>query len=281
VVSGTPLSLSGATRFEVSGSPDFALPAVQFSIAPVTDASKTLPLGNASFGSDGRAALEVDDIVGRIQSLYPDATAQDTFQVTASVSGVSPDDPKLAYSNDLVIGIAAPAQAAEQVPAALAVNPPLNLGLAVPVGVSLLLLLVNYLLIRAVGRKRVQRLMNNPDETELSPQLMTLTVHRGDTRQPYTLTKKTMYIGRGSSNDINLGDDPSISRQHGVVMWRRKGWYYSNRKGPVMTRINGKRYRGLIFYRLEPVTEIEIGHTLLLFHANTQQDISDFIKTNL
>jgi pSer/pThr/pTyr-binding forkhead associated (FHA) protein len=90
-----------------------------------------------------------------------------------------------------------------------------------------------------------------------------------------------MYVGRGSSNDINLGDDPSISRQHGVVMWRKKGWYYTNRKGPVMTRINGKRYRGLIFYKLEPVTEIEIGHTLLLFHANTQQDISDFIKTNL
>jgi von Willebrand factor type A domain/FHA domain len=278
LASGDASALNGPVRFEVSTNPDFALPAAQFTIAPVTDASKTLPLGSASFGSDGRASLAIDDISARIQSLYPDVTAPESFQVSASVAGVSADDPKLAYSNDLVIAVVTPA-ASEVTPAVVVA--PLDLGLAVPVGVSVLLLLVNYLVFRAIGRKRIQRLINNPDGIDLSPQLMTLTVHRGDTRQPYTLTKKTMYVGRGSSNDINLGDDPSISRQHGVVMWRKKGWYYSNRKGPVMTRINGKRYRGLIFYKLEPVTEIEIGHTLLLFHSNTQQDISDFIKTNL
>lgn len=278
LASGNPSALTGPARFEVSTNPDFALPAVQFTIAPVTDASKTLPLGSASFGSDGRAALAIDDIYARIQALYPDVTAQDSFQVSASVAGVSADDPKLAYSNDLVISVVTPAPA-QSAPAVSV--PQVDLGLAVPILAILILLLINYLLIRAVGRKRIQRMMNNPDDNDLSPQLMTLTVHRGDTRQPYTLSKKTMTVGRGSSNDINLGDDPSISRQHGMVMWRRKGWYYTNRKGPVMTRINGKRYRGLIFYKLEPVTEIEIGHTLLLFHANTQQDISDFIKTNL
>jgi von Willebrand factor type A domain-containing protein/type III secretion system (T3SS) inner membrane Yop/YscD-like protein len=280
VVSGTPSALSGPVRFEVSTNPDFALPAAQLTIAPVTDASKTLPLGSVSFGSDGRAALAIDDIAARIKTLYPNATPQDSFQVSAYVSGVSPDDPKLAYSNDLLIGVAGTSQTVQPM-TAVAVTPPVDPVLAGAVVISALLLLINYWLIRAVGRKRVQRLINNPDRHELSPQLMTLTVHRGDTRQPYTLTKKTMTIGRGSSNDINLGDDPSISRQHGVVMWRRKGWYYSNRKGQVMTRINGKRRRGLMFYKLEPVTELEIGHTLLLFHANTQQDISDFIKTNL
>ncbi len=282
VPSGNLSALSGPVRFEVSTNPDFPLPAAQFTIAPVSDPSRTLPLGSASFGSDGHAALPVDDIVARIKALYPDVTAQDSFQVDASVAGVSADDPKLAYSNSLVIAVAAPAQAAGSPTATPAVlNSPVDLGLAVPVLATLLLLLINYLLIRAIGRKRVQRLMNNPDNIDLSPQMMTLTVQRGDTRQPYTLSKKTVTIGRGSSNDINLGDDPSISRQHGIVMWRKKGWYYSNRKGPVMTRINGKRYRGLMFYKLEPVTEIEIGHTLVLFHTNTQQDISDFIKTNL
>lgn len=276
-------SLSGAVRFAAVANPDFALPAVQFMIAPVNAPAQTFSLGSAAFQNDGRATLAIDDIYTRLAALFPDLTAQDQFQVSASVAGVSADDPKLAYSNDLLIGVIPPAPppTAEPPGGISAAFPSFDTGLLAPAVISLILLLVNYLIFRAVGRQRVQRLMNNPDDHELSPQLMTITVHRGDTRQPYTLTKKTLYIGRGSSNDINLGDDPSISRQHGVVMWRKRGWYYSNRKGSVMTRINGKRKRGLIFYKLDPVTEIEIGHTLLLFHSNTQQDISDFIKTNL
>jgi Mg-chelatase subunit ChlD len=276
-------SLSGAVQFTVVAKPDFALPAVQFMIAPVNSPAQTFSLGSAAFQNDGRATLAIDDIYARLVALFPDLTAQDQFQVSASVAGVSADDPKLAYSNDLLIGVVPPAPPPTPEPPTgiSAALPSLDTGSLGPIVISLVLLLVNYLIFRAVGRQRVQRLINNPDDHELSPQLMTITVHRGDTRQPYTLTKKTLYVGRGSSNDINLGDDPSISRQHGVVMWRKRGWYYSNRKGSVMTRINGKRKRGLIFYKLEPVTEIEIGHTLLLFHSNTQQDISDFIKTNL
>ena len=64
-------------------------------------------------------------------------------------------------------------------------------------------------------------------------------------------------------------------------MWRRQNWYYTNRKPQISTKINGKRYRGLILYKLESVTEIEIGSTLMIFHSNAQQDVSDFIKTNL
>ncbi len=288
IIGSNPTNLSGAVRFDVTGRADFALPAAQFTIAPVTDTSQTLPLGSAAFGSDGHAVLAMDDVYTRIKALYPNVTSQDSFQISAYVSGVAAGDPPLAYSNNQIVSVTTPdsaqpaASTAEQTPSTIIIPYPADfVSNALPIGAILLLLLINYLLFRAIGRKRIQRLMNNPDDTELSPNLMTLTVHRGDTRQPYTLTKKTMTIGRGSSNDINLGDDPSISRQHGVVMWRKKGWYYTNRKGPVMTRINGKRYRGLIFYKLEPVTEIEIGHTLLLFHPNTQQDISDFIKTNL
>lgn len=276
-----PSALNDAVHFDVLSKPDFALPAVQFTIAPVDRPEQVFPLGSASFDKDGRATLAIDDIYARIHSLFPDVDAKNSFQVSAFVAGVSTDDPKLAFSNDLIVSVVTPAVVETPQPTAETPQSTINYGLLVPALASLIFLAVNLLLFRAVKHKRIQRIINSPDDYELSPQLMTLTIHRGDTRQPHTLTKKTVHLGRGSSNDINLGDDPSISRQHGVVMWRKKAWYYSNRKGAVMTRINGKHCRGLIFYKLEPVTEIEIGHTLILFHTNTQQDISDFIKTNL
>jgi pSer/pThr/pTyr-binding forkhead associated (FHA) protein len=88
-------------------------------------------------------------------------------------------------------------------------------------------------------------------------------------------------VGRGSTNDINLGDDPNISRQHGVIMWRNGNWYYSNRKRRAIAVINGKRKIGFVWVKLVPITEIEIGSTLLIFHSSAQQDISELIKTNI
>jgi hypothetical protein len=64
-------------------------------------------------------------------------------------------------------------------------------------------------------------------------------------------------------------------------MWRKQGWYYSNRKRRLKTRINGKWRRGFVFCKLEPVTELEIGQVYLIFHSNAQRDLSDFITTNL
>jgi pSer/pThr/pTyr-binding forkhead associated (FHA) protein len=109
---------------------------------------------------------------------------------------------------------------------------------------------------------------------------MNITMRRGDLKQSHTLTRKTVNVGRGSTNDINLGDDANVSRQHGTIIWRKNNWWYSNRKKDTMTKINGKKIRGLKLVKLEPVTEIEIGQTLLVFHSNAQQDVSDFIKTN-
>jgi len=266
--------LSGPVTVQMLGNPAFILPDAQITIAPVGQAAQVYPLGRASFGADGRAALDIPDMSAAVVALFPAFTPEDRYQISAVVPGVSPGDPPLATSNTVPVSVALPV--AEVAPA----EPP-RIDQSVPILLALGLLALNILLFRAVGRKRVGRVINFPDDLELSPQLMTITVHRDGVKQPHTLTKKTVYIGRGSSNDINLGDDPNISRQHGVVMWRKGEWYYSNRKRPVVTRINGRRYRGLKLYRLRPVTELEIGGATLIFHSNAQQDISDFIKTNL
>jgi hypothetical protein len=265
--------LSGSVDIQVLGNPAFILPDAQINVAPVGNPGQVVTLGSASFGADGRAILTVDDIATRVRALFPNLTTEDRLQISAIVPGVSPADPPLATSNAIPVSVTAPVvQTAPE---------PVRVDQSVPILLSLALLALNILLFRWVGRKRVSRVINYPDDVELSPQLMTITVHRDGVKQPHTLTKKTVYVGRGSSNDINLGDDPNISRQHGVVMWRKGEWYYSNRKRPVMTRINGKRFRGLMLFKLKPVTELEIGGATLIFHSNAQQDISDFIKTNL
>jgi hypothetical protein len=151
----------------------------------------------------------------------------------------------------------------------------------VPPAAIIGLLALNLLLYRMIGRRRIMKLITTPDNIDLSPQLMNITMRRGDIKQSHTLTRKTVNVGRGSTNDINLGDDPNISRQHGAIIWRKNNWWYSNRKKDTMAKINGKKVRGLHLVKLEPVTEIEIGQTLLVFHSNAQQDVSDFIKTNL
>jgi von Willebrand factor type A domain/Inner membrane component of T3SS, cytoplasmic domain len=282
--SGLTQALEGVTQFEASHNPAFALPEARFTVTSVADPTQIFDLGRAIFQPDGKAILRLDDVYTTMKVLFPTMTDASQFRVAAFVPGVSPDDANLAFSNDLVISVKQPGQAAAPTaipPVQAAVVRPAAPDWTLPIALVVLFGVANILLFRWAGRRRILRIINNPDDHELSPQVMTVTVHRGDTRRPHTLTKKTVFIGRGSSNDINLGDDPNISRQHGVIMWRRRGWYYSNRKGSVAARINGKRYRGFVFYKLEPVTEIEIGATLLLFHSSAQQDVSDFIKTNL
>lgn len=143
------------------------------------------------------------------------------------------------------------------------------------------LLLFNLLLFLRVRRTRIQRLVNRPDNHELSHALMSITVRRGGYQESHPLTKKTMTIGRGASNDINLGDNPHISRKHGAIIWRRRKWYYASRKNNARAIIDGKSRRGFFLRELEPVTEIQIADALLLFHSSAQQDIAEFMRTNL
>jgi hypothetical protein len=285
-------SANGAAQFEASAASNVKLPEAVFRIAPNgDDGGNAVELGRAAFGSNGKAMLTVDDLGGKTRALLPTFSSTSQFIVSAVVPGVSPGDPALAASTtalpvnltlttDNAAGSGGTVSTTAGLPplAVFFVNNNERIG---RVGILLALFVFNYLLLRTIRRARILRLIKKPDSQDLSPQLMAITVRRGDVKQSHTLTKKTVFVGRGASNDINLGDDLNISRQHGAVMWRRGNWYYANRKRQAVTRINGKRYRGLALQKLEPVTEIEIAGNLLIFHSSTQQDLSDFIKTNL
>ncbi len=289
---GDPTVLSGSVQFEVSSNPDYALPATQITVASVTNPAQVFKLGDAVFQSDGKATLQVDNIQTVMDRLYPNRQPTDTYEITASVAGASSSDPKLAFSSPLTVSLPLSEQAVTGPTTAAPVDVPLIVPAVVdrisnindqwvPPAAIIGLLALNYLLFRMIGRRRIMKLISTPDTIDLSPQLMNITIRRGDIKQSHTLTRKTVNVGRGSTNDINLGDDPNISRQHGVIIWRKNNWWYSNRKKDTTTKINGKKVRGLALVKLEPVTEIEIGQTLLVFHSNAQQDVSDFIKTNL
>jgi len=293
-VVGDPTVLSGTVQFEVSSNPAYALPAAQITVAPVQNPAGVVKLGDAVFQQDGKATLQVDNIQGVIDQLYPNRLPTDTYEISAAVPGATPGDPKLAFSSPLTVTLPVSEQASA--PTDTAVTTPVPVPEFVPSVVERIstiddrwvapaaiigLVALNLLLSRLIRRRRVLKLINTPDNYDLSPQLMNITVRRGDIKQSHTLTRKTVNVGRGSANDINLGDDPNVSRQHGVIIWRKEKWFYTNRKPETVTKINGKKIRGLQLVELEPVTEIEIGQTLLVFHSNAQQDVSDFIKTNL
>ena len=258
----------------------------EFTIAPANDASNLRILGTSVFGSDNSATFIVDDIEAEVNRLFPDATSGTQYILGARVLGISTDDPLFAVTDDMLVTVnqaiaETVATPISQPTQEAAIAPPIVSERVIWFGIVFALLLLNILLFSAVRRARIRRLINHPDDYELSPRLMTITVYSDGVSQSHTLTKRTVFVGRGSSNDINLGPDSNISRNHGVIMWRKGHWYYSNRKSRLLARINDSRKRGLIFYRLKPFTEILIGNSLMVFHENSQQDVADFVKTNI
>lgn len=273
---------AGETRFEVRADPDFVLPPVEFTISERVnpDVQRQLSPQPIPF-ENGSAVLVIPDIRAEVDRLFPDSNEE--FYIVAARS-TSPDenDPNLAVTNLFEVFIPrAPVEEPSQQPVLATVPVQINFDLVYWM-LLLGLFVLNILAFRSIGRLRVRYRIAREDDIDLSPQLMTITVRRDGVRQAHTLTKKTMRVGRGSTeNDINLGDDPNISRNHAVVMWRNGEWYFSNRKRRAIARVDGKRRIGYCWMKLEPITEIEIGNALLVFHSNAQQDISEFIKTNL
>ena len=269
----------GVTRFEASVSPEsefdlsFDLPGVNLVVTSVANRNQSYPLNSAPvpFGEDGRAIWSTNDLPRTIRRLFPGMSSGDV-QISAYIPNKIRGNANLAESNNVTFTLNAPL-----------IPEPLRIDLDdyVPGSILVFLLALNILLFRGIRQLRIRQIIYRPDDHELSQQLMSITVKRDNGKQSHTLTKKTVYLGRGSTNDINLGDDADISRQHGIIMWRKQGWYYSNRKRRLKTRINGKWRRGFVFCKLEPVTELEIGQVYLIFHSNAQRDLSDFITTNL
>ena len=267
-------TINGGGRFQVTTDPSFELPPVEFVIAEASNPDVQRPLGNPEPFNSGVALKVIEDMRATVDSLFPD-TEEENFIITARVTGVSEQDPQQAVSNEFRVFVPRPEPQPSAVP-----NVALNVRV-LPWGLTLIFLLLNILTFRAVGRSRVRRLIARPDDYQLPAQLMQITVRREGLKQSHSLTKKTVTVGRGSTNDINLGDDPNISREHGVILYRRGEWYYTNRKRRAIARVNGKRKIGYVWEELVPITEIEIGDVLLIFHSSAQQDVSELVRTNL
>lgn len=277
---------NGGLRIEAFVDPNIALPNAYFFIALRDDPTTTYPLNDTAIPfRAGRATLLLNNPREFLAGLALGAENGDNLQVTVLVPGLA-GDPPLAVSNALRITLPplppTPAPTPEPPPDPIReALPAYNLQNVLLACAIVFLVVLNILLLRQIGRERIKRMIRNPDTHELGEQLMTVTVQSGGVRQSHRLTKKTISIGRGATNDINLGSDPAISRQHGVIMWRRNDWWYTNRKPRARTRVDGRWTRGYKLRRLEPITNIEMGGAHLVFHSSAQTDVSEFITTNL
>lgn len=280
-----PNTLQGAIEFIAGTRSEFPLTQAVFSLAPASDPSAAQPFGQVPFRADGTAVLSLQDIRSAVQRVLPNTEPGDVLILSATVPGIAAGDPPLAVAEQpLRFAYAVPITVPTVIPRELT---PVEVAL-VFVDYTILywaagaLVIANLILVMMTRRAKIRRLILTPDRIDLSPQLMNITVLNNGVRHSHTLTKKTVMLGRGASNDINLGDSQSVSRQHGVVMWRKGEWWYTNRKTGVTTEIEGRKRRGLYLQLLEPVTELRMGDdVVVLFHSNAQQDISEFIKTDL
>ena len=105
------------------------------------------------------------------------------------------------------------------------------------------------------------------------------TVLRDGIRHAHALTRKTVTMAAAPQR-YQCKRRPNVSRQHGVVMWRRGDGITPTEKRCV-TRIDGCVRRGFFLQRLDGVTELQVGDVIMIFHSSAQQDIADFIKTDL
>lgn len=277
----------GSIDFVATVNSLFELPSVIFFVTnpsrEVTDAGQPAEVELASRPFlNGQAILSLPEPSRTFNDLPFEVISGQLLEITASVPSTG-DEPPLAQSN--ILQFVVPVLPEPSIPEPILVvpepEPELNRELVLFISSLVFLSVLNILLLRQVARERIKRIIRNPDNHDLDDHLMTVTVQKDGVRQAYRLTKKTITIGRGSMNDINLGGDADISRHHGVIMWRRRGWYYSNRKRQAGARIDGRWYRGFVFRRLEPITNLEVGGTHMVFHSSAQQDISEFISTNI
>ncbi len=276
-------------RLVVTGSANVDLPDARFTINRRSDATLVYPLGigYAPF-QKGVAQIDIPNLKTEVERLFPNIKEGETLEIRATVPGIggvtlAQTDPPLSFlylkaAPVVAQGSAAPVRTLTPVEAFFAT---ISQQVLISAMLVMALLLLNLILFFRVGRARVRRMIFSPDTTEMSNRLMAVTVRRDSLKQTLVLTKRTMTLGRGSANDINLGDDTNISREHAVIMWRRGHWYYTHRKPRLRTRIEGRRIAGYVLRELEPVTELEMGETKLFFHSANQQDVSELTKTNL
>ena len=263
--------VGGSIEIEAATDPSLPLAEMQFTLASADNPGSSVLLtgGELLTEADGTVRYRIASINQTIRALLPGEP--NGIIIQAEIPGADAASPDLARSvQALQLAIAPPAEA------------PGLTQMLIPVAIAIVMLLVNLFIARLVNEARVNRMIAQPDRHELPSQLMSLSLSKGLTKQPFILTKKTMFIGRGSSNDISPGDDVNLSRQHGVVMWRKRNWYYVNRKRGVKTQIDDKNWPSMRLYKLKPGTEIQVGNYQLIFHANAEKaSPTDMAPTNI
>jgi hypothetical protein len=233
---------------------------------------------------NGAATITIRDLQSLINEQVPSAKTGDVFQLRIEAPASSPGLPPLAEPYSINFEYVAPPAPPEPIPLPrflqwlLAINANQTLLLTL---ITLALALFNIIMLIRVHRLRINRIIGNPDKIELSEQMMTVTVRQAEGKASYPLTKKTMTVGRGEVNDIDLGPSERVSRRHGVIVWRKGRWWYTNRKHNVWAIVEGKRIRGYGLVPLEAITEIEFPDAMMIFHSSAQQNVASLFSTDL
>lgn len=291
-VEGGPEAVSGETTFVATVDGDFAVPndrVVRFVIrSDGGEYQRLLPTSPDLI--DGTSQLTLPDINARIAELFGDNA--ENLEVLAYIDGSAADGSDALFVSDpLAITVVEPAiDATEAVvvtgptavptpdvptPISPAPLPPL----VIPLAIAGVLLIVDLILLGQIRTARVKRLIKYPDDREMPQNMLRVTVSRDGRTQTYTLTKQTMDVGRGTSNDINLSDDTNISRDHGVIMWRRGRWYYANNKPQAKVQVGSKTLKGYRMQELGDQTQLKIGDYTLVSHYDAEADMDSLIKT--
>lgn len=272
-------TVGGETTFVATVDGDFAIPenrVVRFGIrANGGEYQRLLPTSPDLIDGEGR--LTVDNINERVAELFGEDASN--LEVIAYIDGSAADGSDALFVSEplpITLGEAPAVTTPAEAPAAVAL--PTD-GLVIPLAIAGALLLIDLLLLRQIRQMRVKRMIKYPDDRELPQNTLRLTVTRDGRHQTYSLTKQTMDVGRGTSNDINLTDDTNISREHGVVMWRRGKWYYANRKSQARAVVGGKFLRGYRAQELRPDTQLQIGEYTLVCHYDSEADPDSLLKT--
>jgi hypothetical protein len=294
-VEGDPDSVSGETTFVATVDGDYAVPenrVVRFVIrSDGGEYQRLLPTSPDLIDGEGR--LTITDINARVAELFGEDA--DNLEVLAYIDGSAADGSDALFVSEplpITLGeiVVAPTEAAQvSTPAPTtgtavpqvdvpAVSTPIS-PLIIPLAVAGGLVLVDLLLLRQIRTARVKRLIKYPDDRELPQNMLRVTVTRDGRHQMYTLTKQTMNVGRGTSNDINLSDDTNISRDHGVIMWRRGRWYYANRKPQARVQVGNKTLKGYRMQELGDNTQLKLGDYTLVSHYDTEADPDSLLKT--
>ena len=132
---------------------------------------------------------------------------------------------------------------------------------------------------------RADYVVHHPDAHDLSrPPMKVVYEARKPTSYSQTygaptekvLDKKTLTIGREATCDIVVPQNyVSVSKVHGILLWRNKAWHYTNcrnRTDGAITKLNGKPIRDRYLHRLETEDVLDFdGYRLSLQRTSVSE----------